>query len=495
MTIAFRVDASQAIGTGHLMRCLTLADALMRAGENCVFLCRHIPESLAALLAEKGHRLLRLNDAETATNSPLAHAAWLGRPQEDDAAECLALLESIRPAWLVADHYALDSLWENTMRRAATRILAIDDIADRQHASDLLLDQNLYHNMQTRYNGKLPAECSALLGPRYALLREEFRQLRQNLPPKGDTVERVLIFFGGADADNITEQAMQALLENGFRGHVDVVTGAQHPAKASIAATCQAQGWTHHIQTPHLAALMAQAQLAIGAGGSATWERACLGLPCITLCIAENQRQLVTDAAKAGIIHASDSAHLTEHIALLLKDAMLRHAISEKAMSLVDGRGTARVLLAMGYSPVTMRLANEEDSAALFNWRNDARIRAVSRSSAPIEPAGHEAWLHSVLQDKNRLLLIGEEGGTPVGVVRFDVAEHMAEVSIYLVPDVTGKGHALLLSAENWLRRHHPHIQQLNAEVLADNIPSHRLFQRAGYTQLHTQYTKKVTPL
>lgn len=181
MEIAFRVDASHQIGTGHLMRCLTLADALKSRGVKTHFVCRHIPDHLIGLLVQKDHSLTRLPedqriDTIDAAND-LTHSHWLGVSQTQDAHGTLQALNNEDLDWLVVDHYALDFRWESAMRQIAKRIMVIDDIADRSHDCDILLDQNLYADMETRYIGKVPSHCQCLLGPRYALLRDEFRQL------------------------------------------------------------------------------------------------------------------------------------------------------------------------------------------------------------------------------------------------------------------------------------------------------------------------------
>jgi len=122
-------------------------------------------------------------------------------------------------------------------------------------------------------------------------------------------------------------------------------------------------------------------------------------------------------------------------------------------------------------------------------------VREASRHSEPIEWAGHEAWLASVLAAPDRVLLIGHEHGEPRGVVRFDIASDAAEVSIYLVPGrpSAGTGGRLLRVAEQWLAAHRPDVRRYRAHVLGDNVPSHRLFAGAGYDREATWYSKQVT--
>ena len=156
----------------------------------------------------------------------------------------------------------------------------------------MLLDQNYYADMQTRYVSKVPSHCQLLLGPRYALLREEFRTLREQINVRTGDVKKILVFFGGVDADNYTNLAIQALAELNVTQSVDIVIGAQHPNREQIKQACIAHGFICHIQTTRMAELMAEADLAIGAGGSASWERCCLGLPALLLAIADNQIEI-----------------------------------------------------------------------------------------------------------------------------------------------------------------------------------------------------------
>lgn len=499
--IAFRVDASITIGTGHFMRCLTLADELRNRGAHTRFISRHIPEHLLAMLATKGHEFRPLSSGrETKPDDDLSHAEWLGTTQEADARDSVGALSDQHWDWLIVDHYALDVRWEARLRHSAQKILVIDDIADRRHDCDVLLDQNLYEDMNSRYAGKVPDECLLLLGSRYALLREEFRKLRGQVEPRRGSVKRILIFFGGVDADNYTALAIQSLAEIGATDlQVDVVIGAQHPCRDSIQASCRLRGFACHVQTGHMAELMGAADLSIGAGGSAVWERCCLGLPALVIGTADNQREQIRDAALEGLLYSAvvngDELHLSirHHVRSLMENECLRRFLSRNGMHAVDGHGALRIARMIGCSGIEIRSATADDSERLFVWRNHPAIRAVSRNSDPIEWEDHNQWLTSVLSDLSRCLLIGELDGVPVGVVRFDVHEHEAEVSIYLVPDVnnSGCGRGLLQSAEVWMKKNRRNVNTLRAQVLGENERSHHLFLAAGYEVEATTYIRK----
>jgi len=341
--IAFRTDASKLIGTGHFMRCITLADTLKKKGAQIRFISRNLPVHLRDMLVAKDMEFVLLSsDATPSPAGDLAHASWLGTSQAQDAQTTIQALSGQSWDWLVVDHYALDARWESALRGTAKKIMVIDDIADRQHDCDVLLDQNFYADMQTRYADKVPAHCQLLLGPRYALLRDEFRKLREQVKPRAGAVKKILVFFGGVDADNYTGQAIEALTEIDIRGlHVDVVIGAQHPYREAIEKACSAQGYVCHVQTNRMAELMADADLAIGAGGSANWERCAMGLPSLIMVLAENQNKAAKDLDAAGVlINLGDArlivkTDLIRAIEKLLIDGQLRATLSNASLQLV----------------------------------------------------------------------------------------------------------------------------------------------------------------
>lgn len=307
--IVFRVDASIIIGSGHVMRCLTLADQIYQHGMEVYFICRSMPGNMCDLIQDKGYKVYQLSYNELS----LDHTADGGTicPRGDwqaDTTQMVDILNEINTThiikWLIVDHYELDKKWEQQMRMFVDKIMVIDDLADRQHDCDLLLDQNLYMDMNTRYTGLIPQGCQLLLGPEYALLRQEFYDVKQEARIRGNTVRRILIFFGGSDPTNETAKALHALqLLNRKDIFVDVIVGKINIYKAQIRKICATMpNTTFYCQVNNMAILMNEADLAIGAGGSTTWERAFLGLPALIITIAENQIETTEAVAKMGAI-------------------------------------------------------------------------------------------------------------------------------------------------------------------------------------------------
>jgi UDP-2,4-diacetamido-2,4,6-trideoxy-beta-L-altropyranose hydrolase len=353
MRIAFRTDASSQIGTGHVVRCLTLADALREEVAECEFVCRKHEGHLMDYIRSRGYEVhaLPIPQVSEPFVSGLAHASWLGVDWQTDAGQTRQALGSEAFDWLIVDHYALDQCWESALRSSCKRIMAIDDLADRQHDCDLLLDQN-YGSSAERYRGLVPSDCVQCHGPEYALLKPVYADWRAQLPARDGRVRRVLIYFGGgADAANLTCLAVQAF-QSPQLAHIelDIVVGGAYAHQSSLEKLVALRGnATIYWQLPDLAGLMENADLAIGAGGATTWERCCMGLPTIVISIAENQRP-ACEALSAdkmidylGHVDQSTSELIQDRVLLFLKKRDLLRDLSERGMELVDGNGALKV--------------------------------------------------------------------------------------------------------------------------------------------------------
>jgi len=355
LRIAFRVDAALEIGTGHVMRCLTLADALRARGAECLFLCRPHPGNLMVQIATRGHRVLSLALPQTAP-APMVpddppHAFWLGASWQEDAEQALAALHGERFDWLVVDHYALDHRWERALRSACDRLMVMDDLADRIHDCDLLLDPSLGRE-QTDYTPLVPDDTVLLLGPRYALLRPEFAAHRaESLARRtAPALRHLLVTMGGVDKDNATGSLLAALhaapLPPDLR--ITVIMGPHAPWLQEV----QAQAARMMVPTlvrvgvDDMARLMTESDLAIGAGGGTSWERCCLGLPSFVLCLAQNQFEMAATLQGSGAAIATTSAaettqRLVEQVAAGSIASFLART-SEAAARITDGLGANR---------------------------------------------------------------------------------------------------------------------------------------------------------
>lgn len=358
-SILIRCDASLSMGSGHVIRCRTLARELQRQGAEVTFLCRRQSGDLIGLL-EQEFLVVSLPELSLAICEDFSgrelYEAWLGCSQSQDAADCLQALGSAGVShtdWFVVDHYGLDACWESLMleghaSNAVPKLLVIDDLADRQHQADLLLDQNFFGDLtEHRYEGLLPQQCHQLLGPDYALMGPEYAQLHL-MVPKRTELHRLLVFFGGVDPDNLTCRTLEALRDPAFSDLVvDVVLGRQSPHRHDVETMIDGMAnTTLHGPLPSLAGLIVRADLAIGAGGSTVWERACLGLPSICIPSAENQLRVSNALAKYDYISLFKShsqyfkQNLDELIRAFRSHDFLSHA-SQHCSSLTAGHGAA----------------------------------------------------------------------------------------------------------------------------------------------------------
>lgn len=355
MRAAFRADASVEIGTGHVMRCLTLADALHESGAECLFLCRQHNGHLLDLIAKRGHEAiaLPLHEADWPASDPglPAHAHWLGTDWVTDAADSSEALAGRYIGWLVVDHYALDRRWEQAMRPHCRRLMVVDDLADRPHDCDLLLDQNLGRRAED-YRGLLPPEARTLIGPHYALLRPEFAALRTESLARREHPElgHLLVTMGGVDKDNATGAVLDALagcdLPPDLR--ITVVLGPHAPFLAQVRARAETMPRPTRVLAGvgDMARLMADADLAIGAAGSTSWERCCLGLPTIQTVLAENQLMIADALAQADVAITIDVTSLDHSLPGFLKDGSLMNRVlkqSHAARLISDGYGAGRI--------------------------------------------------------------------------------------------------------------------------------------------------------
>lgn len=374
MKVIFRADASLLIGSGHVMRCLTLADALAARGARCLFICRAHEGNLIEYIRQKGYHVHELpllapqhtqsvkacavdvdvDASSSLVGNDLAHSHWLGATQAQDAQVCAPILAEYQPDWLIVDHYALDARWERALAHQCLRLMVIDDLVDRTHACDLLLDQTFGRDAAD-YSSLVTAQCQLLCGSSYALLRPEFASLRPYSLQRRDQpqLRSLLITMGGVDKDNVTSKILLALstasLPHDCR--ITVVMGATAPWLAQVQQLAQDMPLPTQVLVgvSDMAQLMADSDLAIGAAGATTWERCCVGLPTIMLVLASNQQQ-VAQALERGdaalvIRHTQDmSSYLPRLLIELFEHPETLKQIGQNAAKIVDGQGTAKIV-------------------------------------------------------------------------------------------------------------------------------------------------------
>jgi UDP-2,4-diacetamido-2,4,6-trideoxy-beta-L-altropyranose hydrolase len=479
-TAYFRCDASPEMGSGHIMRCLTLALALQNVGWNCVFLSSSESAETVPALKETGF--------------DLRPPSW--NPPEAEI--------------LIVDHYGLDRIYESQARSWARRILVIDDLADRPHDCDILLDQT-YGRLAGDYASLVPAQCNVLAGPQYALLRPQFARARARaLTRRIGAVDRVLVSMGGTNIHNITVKVLEGV--DAFTDKklaIDVVLGKGAPYIKAVeerVRNISAKGF-HTLRllsdVQDMADLMAQADMGIGAGGTTSWERCCLGLPSIIIEIADNQRLLARELDRAGAAcslgwHEDvDTEILVRTLKTYLEDNTSVRTMAKKAAALCDGRGLDRILpffpkaqIDKDGRVISLRFAEYDDAEMIYDWQKLPETRQHFRDTRTPAWEEHRAWMDKILKDPSFRTYIIECARKPAGLLRLDRREpnlHF-EISLLLDPAYKGKGVA---AASLRLARSIMPGAEFFAEILPENKLSAVLFQRAGFYAIGGSWYKQ----
>ena len=495
MKVIFRVDASLRMGIGHLMRCLTLADALRERGARVRFICREHKGHLIDQLRQKAIPVTILpapppNDTSVSED----YAVWLGVSQAEDARESIDALDKEMSDWLVVDHYGLDVKWEKQLRPHVKKLMVIDDLANRHHDCDVLLDQNYSFKGNMRYAGLVPDSCNLLFGPSYALLRPEYVTYRKVLRERNGQVNRVLVFLGGSDPYNISGFSLRVLSDTVLKHlQVDLVIGANNQNRNELQRQAQLRPNTRIFDSqPHLADLIVQADLAIGAGGATTWERMCLGLPTVVISIADNQKPASEALSAANLIYYAGcfskikQQELLDILKNLVWNAEKLSKLSEQNMLLVDGLGTLRlveVLFPASAHELSLRLATEEDLMLYFHWANDPEVRKSAINTSLISFEKHQEWYINKLKNPNAQLYVLEATGLPVGQIRFDIDGVDAHIDYSLDPIVRGRGWGSRLVSLGIDEMRQFESVKFCAEVKAWNQASSSVFLREGFSE------------
>lgn len=475
----FRCDASPLIGSGHVVRCLALADALAAAGWACAFASTPGTAETVPALAKSGYRLINL--ADSAQEPALLKAAI---PQGCEL--------------LVVDHYGRDAEFEAACRPWAARILIADDLADRRHECDYLLDPTLGRKAAD-YAPLTPENCRTLLGPEFALLRPQFQDARPAaLARRASTraIERILVSLGGTDPSNLTARVLRGIMLSGVDAAVDVVLGgaAPHLEEIRTLAASTPLPIALHTAVDDMAALMSKADLAVGAAGTTSWERCTLGLPSLMLVIADNQELVARSldqagaAARLGRSESVTEEQLAAQLRAFAANPDRLGAMAARAAAVCDGRGTQRTLLALlrpaksgRGNPVTLRLVSAADEAMILDWQRDPATRRYARNPAVPTSDEHHRWMTARLADPDCLFTLIECGQVAAGVLRLDRIKNAGnahEVSIFVAPELQRQG--LAACALALARQLLPGVE-LIAEVLPGNEASAKLFSLAGY--------------
>ncbi len=427
------------------MRCLTLARKLRLRGATVVFLMRTLNGNLIERVRDDGFHVAEIDPSESiATLS-----------EEQDAQLCLEAIQQgssreERVSWVIVDHYELGEVWESHVRSVTQRLLVIDDLANRVHDADVLLDQNLVAGYLDRYDELVPDHCVKLIGPTYALIASRYAELRSQVTRVTKPKRSLLVYFGGADQE-MTSMTVNALTQLPSDFAARIVLDRSNPQCRQVAEVCARDGrFSLSGQLPDLAEAMAGADLFIGASGTTSWERMALGLSAAVVTIAENQEPLAQELQRRGFISWLGRSDVVSIDSLVhdLRAVLAAHTDANAAnqmMSLVDALGTERVadiVMYQGNESLELRLALPSDSNVILRWANDPVTRSHAFNPRPIAAQEHAAWYARRLSSTDVVFLLAQSpNGIPVGQVRFErQPDRSWEISYLVAPLFRGRG-------------------------------------------------------
>jgi len=477
--LVIRADASMQIGTGHVMRCLALAQTWQDAGGEVLFvLVSSVPALDTRLKAE------RLDVVHLASEAGSA----------DEAKQTLALASSRGAVWMVADGYQFGAQYQRAIKQAGLRLLFVDDYGHASpYSADVILNQNIYAD-QSLYFERAP-DTHLMLGTSYALLRREFWPWCGRRHDTPALARKVLVTLGGGDPDNVTLKViramqqieideLEAIVVIGYGNpHLETLAAEVRNAKSNVRLVSQAE---------NMPEIMAWADVAISAGGTTNWELASMGVPNLVVVLADNQRAIAAGLARAGVAidlgwfkHISDKQIAKALESLLLAEEQ-RFNMSELGQRLVDGKGALRVRRHLMGAVFRLRRVLETDCHLLWDWANEPAVRASALSSKPIPWDEHVEWFHGKLQDPNCLMFIAlDDHDTPVGQIRFDVENHQAAVDVSIEKRRRGAGYGsqiIRIATDEIFRT--TGVRAVHAFVKSDNQESIGAFEKANFRRL-----------
>lgn len=509
-TIVIRADASTRIGIGHVMRCLTLAAKLNNAQHQIIFLCKQHHGNLIELIESSGFEVIALSKPTNNIENEHNERLWLGCHYQQDAKECLKYIQSAKFKkidLLIVDHYSLDYQWQDLLNPLCEKIMVIDDLANREHHCDILLDQTFGRSQQD-YHHLIPEQCTLLLGKEYMLLRDEFYQFRilaqtQRISSQPHISKNILISLGGADPDNMASSILYwlILLKTDFHNlKVCLVANANSNFLSELNSIAKKHRWIKIItKPPSMATLMLKADIAIGSSGATAWERCCLGLPSLSIISADNQQLVNKNLANIGACTSLGyfknlrKQTFIEALTLLFNNQKHYKNMVQQSFDCCDGLGAGRVAMqvAKKMSVVELIPATINDIDVTFKWQSDKNIRQYFKQPTTPTKAEHWHWFEKNLADPASFLYIIYYDKVPVGTLRFDeLCQNEYMISILVAPSEQGKGIALRALNK---------IAQLKenglffADIHQDNLNSIRVFKKAGFVPVSaSQYCLKI---
>ncbi len=477
--IAFRADGGSELGIGHIMRCLTLADRFNSMGFNILFISSPFELSIQKKITDRGFEL-----------------RFIEENKGTDSEQCINIIKDYFAKILIVDHYSFDKSWEKQLKVNVGEIVVIDDLANRHHDCDFLID-SAYGRSERDYDKLVNGNCKLLLSTDYIILRPEFSKMRLlalNKRENTTRINRVLINFGGTDTLNLSIPCIEILKRVGFVGGIDILISSAYSNMVELKSFCSnLNDVILHVDSSNVAELMLNSDIAIGSLGTSTWERCSLGLPCISIVVADNQSNIAIQLDRYGAIDLTTIQDVENCIVSYIKSFNTEkwRLLSDQAFTLCDGNGVDNIMNSIFLSEGDANSVNLEpisikDEELLFSWQTEEGNRKFSRISQPPSQIEHHIWFEKSLKNSSRRMWIVLYKGLKCGYVRLDDLGESEEVSVLISKKSQGLG--IAFSAISILKRLSLY-NDIDAEVSEENIASSHLFKRLGFSKLApTQY-------
>ena len=501
MRVVFRVDASLKMGTGHVMRCLTLAQVLKENGVNVEFICRQHKGNLINKIVASGfkvHELNLLKEKEDKAEYKSPYYSWLGVTQQQDANECIDILKSLKTSWIIIDHYSLNEDWQIKIKPFCEKIMVIDDLADQKHQCDILLDQT-FNRQNSDYSLLVPKSCQLLLGSKYALLRPEFIKWREySLKNRGKIkLKRLLVSMGGVDIDNMTGQVLKELERFTLPSDINVVVvmGELSPNLEKILAMAKKFPYKIKIKigVNNMAEIMSRADISIGAAGSTTWERCCLGLPTIQIIVAQNQAFSAKSLAAHNVLKLAKNAK--DAVNLLGNSTEWMRNIGNIASKICNGMGVYKVFNKMSDCKITLDKFGEvelcnyvnlnmSDKVFALNMRNNLQVKKWMHNQDNISKKDHLKFIKDLESSVNRRYFLVKQKGNIIGSVSFSKIDfnNSIEFGLYINPLSQSKGLGMIVeAAASHYAFNELGVNKIKLEVFSNNERAVNFYNNCGF--------------
>jgi len=490
--IYFRVDASADIGVGHVFRCLSLANYFSQIGYQCSFICKYHVSAPFSLIESAGYSLYKL-PLEKEFEASDEYSEWLGSSEQWDAQSILNL-NLPKANLLVVDHYGISAQWEAEVANLADKILVIDDLANRNHQCDYLVDTAIGRTLE-EYEALVSENCECLIGPNFSILKQEFTYLRKHAEQKRikqNKIEHVLVAMGGTDPKKLTLMALMAIEQLESYPKVTVILSSSctwlDELKAHISSR-QLNWVTLKIDIQDMPQEILNADFAIGAFGVGAIERCYLGLTSLNCVVAENQTYQSQAMIEASLCLACQPDDLESSITSIFgrfKSDLISNldALSHAGLSTFKENGIeniSQVIHANQLHALTYVDVNQQHKNLLYYWQTMPDTRKYFHNTQVPSYDDHTQWFDGLLKNQDRRMWILVYDWQPAGYIRLDtLSDHSEEVSIFVASQF--RGNKIAFKALNWAKLHTKNAN-LKAQVHSDNQASKALFLSCGFVQ------------